>query len=96
LILSSLAFGSRWILTSFNLDNPFESNEVVPTMPPVQEPVSTDAAQTDLPKAMVYDSAAPTTVAPPVVASPLVTTSTPGPSSSASPSSSNLPSETNK
>lgn len=100
LILSSLVFGTRWIVTSFNLDNPFESNEVVPTMPPVQEPISTDAAQTDLPKAMVYDSATPAvvapSVAPSVAASPSAATSTPGPSSPASPSSSNPPSETNK
>jgi cytoskeleton protein RodZ len=100
LILSSLVFGTRWIVTSFNLDNPFESNEVVPTMPPVQEPISTDAAQTDLPKAMVYDSATPAavapSVAPSVAASPSVATSTPGPSLPASPSSSNPPSETNK
>jgi cytoskeleton protein RodZ len=96
LILSSLVFGTRWIVTSFNLDNLFETNEVVPTMPPVQEPVSTDAAQTDLPKAMVYDSANPSAVAPPVTASPSVATSTPGPTSTASPSSSNPPSETNK
>jgi len=59
LILASLVFGTRWIVTAFHLDNPFDTNEVVPTMPPVQEPVSTDAAQTELPKAMVYDSATP-------------------------------------
>lgn len=96
LILSILVFGTRWIVTSFNLDSLFETNEVVPTMPPVQEPVSTDAAQTDLPKAMVYDSATPSAVAPPVAASPSVATPTPGPTSTASPSSSNPPSETNK
>lgn len=96
LILSILVFGTRWIVTSFNLDSLFETNEVVPTMPPVQEPVSTDAAQTDLPKAMVYDSATPSAIAPPVAASPSVATPTPGPTSTASPSSSNPPSETNK
>lgn len=96
LILSILVFGTRWIVTSFNLDSLFETNEVVPTMPPVQEPVSTDAAQTDLPKAMVYDSATPSAVAPPVAASPSVATPTAGPTSTASPSSSNPPSETNK
>jgi len=96
LILSILVFGTRWIVTSFNLDSLFETNEVVPTMPPVQEPVSMDAAQTDLPKAMVYDSATPSAVAPPVAASPSVATPTPGPTSTASPSSSNPPSETNK
>ena len=96
LILSILVFGTRWIVTSFNLDSLFETNEVVPTMPPVQEPVSTAAAQTDLPKAMVYDSATPSAVAPPVAASPSVATPTAGPTSTASPSSSNPPSETNK
>ena len=96
LILSILVFGTRWIVTSFNLDSLFETNEVVPTMPPVQEPVSMDAAQTDLPKAMVYDSATPSAIAPPVAASPSVATPTPGPTSTASPSSSNPPSETNK
>lgn len=96
LILSILVFGTRWIVTSFKLDSLFETNEVVPTMPPVQEPVSTDAAQTDLPKAMVYDSATPSAIAPPVAASPSVATPTPGPTSTASPSSSNPPSETNK
>lgn len=96
LILSILVFGTRWIVTSFNLDSLFETNEVVPTMPPVQEPVSSDAAQTDLPKAMVYDSATPSAVAPPVAASPSVATPTAGPTSTASPSSSNPPSETNK
>ena len=96
LILFSLIFGARWVVTSFNLDNPFETNEVVPTMPPVQEPVSTDAAQTDLPKAMVYDSATPSYAAPPVAVSPTVTTSMPVTSSPASPTSSNPPSETNK
>jgi cytoskeleton protein RodZ len=96
LILACLVFGTRWIVTSFNLDNPFESNEVVLTMPPVQEPISTDAAQTDLPKAMVYDSATPAAVAPPVAAPAAGATSTSGPSSSPSPSSSNPPSETNK
>lgn len=96
LILSSLVFGTRWIVTSFNLDNLFETNEVVPTMPPVQEPVSTDAAQSDLPKAMVYDSATPAAVAPPVAASPSVTTTTSGSTSTANPSSSNPPTESNK
>ena len=96
LILSSLVFGTRWIVTSFNLDSLFVTNEVVPTMPPVQEPVSTDAAQTDLPKAMVYDSATPSAVAPPVATSPSVATPTAGSTSTASPSSSNPPSETNK
>ena len=96
LILSSLVFGTRWIVTSFNLDSLFETNEVVPTMPPVQEPISTDAAQTDLPKAMVYDSATPSAVAPPVATSPSVATPTAGSTSTASPSSSNPPSETNK
>jgi hypothetical protein len=38
----------------------FKSNsttlEMVPVMPPVQEPVAADAAQNDLPKAMVFES----------------------------------------
>jgi cytoskeleton protein RodZ len=96
LILSSLVFGTRWIVTSFNLDSLFVTNEVVPTMPPVQEPVSMDAALSDLPKAMVYESGTPSAVAPPVAASLSVATPTPGPTSTASPSSSNPPSETNK
>jgi len=97
LILASLVFDTRWTLNPFNLGKPADTQEVVPTMPPVQEPVSTEAAQTELPKALVYDSAAPSSVAAPVAASASVAPpAMSGPSSPASPSSSNPPSETNK
>jgi len=36
-----------------------EAAEVVPTMPPVQEQVAPEAASSDLPKAMVFDSSTP-------------------------------------
>ncbi len=42
-----------------NLSAKPEVAEVVPTMPPVQEQVAPETAQTDLPKALVFDSSTP-------------------------------------
>ena len=39
--------------------------EVAPVMPPVQEPVAPDAAQNELPKAMVFESSSTTTTTTP-------------------------------
>jgi len=46
-------------LIVFNQNTKPEVLEVVPTMPPVQEQAAPDAAQADLPKAMVFDSSTP-------------------------------------
>lgn len=42
-----------------NLSPKPEVVEAVPTMPPVQEPIAPEAAQSDLPKAMVFDNSIP-------------------------------------
>jgi cytoskeleton protein RodZ len=51
-----LVFVGKWIVSSLHLERQPEAAEVVPTMPPVQEPVTPDSAQAELPKAMVFDS----------------------------------------
>lgn len=57
LALLTLIFGANWFVSVLRLDNGSDAAEVVPTMPPVQEPVTPDASQADLPKALVFDGA---------------------------------------
>lgn len=85
LLLSLLAvlLGTQWGVAVWKLDGQAEVAEVVPTMPPVQEPVAADAAQSELPKAMVFDSANSTATVTPA------TSTTPVPATG----SSNVPSE---
>jgi hypothetical protein len=66
LALCLLAFGvtSEWSASVLQSDSAKETAEVVPTMPPVQEAVAPDAAQAELPKAMVFDSAATSSATP--------------------------------
>jgi cytoskeleton protein RodZ len=93
LLVIGLVFGTQWGVSALHLVGPFETNEVVPTMPPAQETVSSDAAQTELPKAMVFDSSnAPTAASPSLIASPSSSSATaPTLSSTSTP-----PPETNK
>ena len=61
LVTGILLFGysSEW---HFNVLPPKPQpavTEVIPTMPPAQEPVATENPQVDLPKAMVFESPAP-------------------------------------
>ena len=53
------AYSADLQLIVFNQNTKPEVSEVVPTMPPVQEQAAPDAAQADLPKAMVFDSSTP-------------------------------------
>ena len=55
------AYSADLHVTVFNLNTKAEASDVVPTMPPVQEQAVPDSTQTDLPKAMVFDSSAPET-----------------------------------
>ena len=55
------AYSADLQVTVFNLNTKAEASDVVPTMPPVQEQAAPDSTQTDLPKAMVFDSSAPET-----------------------------------
>ena len=57
LALLTLIFGANWFVSVLRLDNGSDAAEVVPTMPPVQEPVLPEPAQAELPKAMVFESA---------------------------------------
>lgn len=57
LALLTFAFQSDWLVQVIQLNAPSQSIEVVPTMPPVQEPVLPEPAQAELPKAMVFESA---------------------------------------
>jgi cytoskeleton protein RodZ len=52
-------YSADWQLNIFHANTKPEVSEVVPTMPPVQEQVAPDSTQTDLPKAMVFDSSTP-------------------------------------
>lgn len=87
LCLLALVFGSSWMVSVLHLEGQTQSSEVVPTMPPLQEPAANDAAQADLPKAMVFDIANSTPAAAPVA---MPTSTTP------SATSSNAPAETHK
>jgi cytoskeleton protein RodZ len=53
------AYSADLQLIVFNQNTKPEVSEVVPIMPPVQEQAAPDAAQADLPKAMVFDSSTP-------------------------------------
>ncbi|MEY3923960.1 MAG: hypothetical protein RL659_1175 [Pseudomonadota bacterium] len=55
------AYSADLHVTVFNPNAKAEASDVVPTMPPVQEQAAPDSTQTDLPKAMVFDSSAPET-----------------------------------
>ena len=69
--LFTLFLGSNWIVSVFQLEASPAAMEVVPSMPPAQESTAPDAAQNEMPKAMVFDSVnnAPLT---PVAPSPSV------------------------
>jgi hypothetical protein len=54
--LLTFALGGDWIVQVIQMESATQAAEVVPTMPPVQEPVLPDAAQAELPKAMVFES----------------------------------------
>ena len=53
------AYSADLHLTVYNPNTKPELSEVVPTMPPVQQPAAPDATQVDLPKALVFDSSTP-------------------------------------
>ena len=52
----SLGFSNDWFVDVFQIPSFPETVEVIPVMPPMQEPVKTEPAQADLPKAMVFES----------------------------------------
>ena len=64
-----LVLNQEGVISRFSFNPSHEVAEVVPVMPPVQEPVAPDAAQSELPKAMVFEGAA-NSAATPVQASP--------------------------
>jgi cytoskeletal protein RodZ len=55
-LLLLLAMNNDVSSTIFSFKVTPESAEVVPVMPPVQDPVAPEASQNDLPKAMVFES----------------------------------------
>ena len=69
--LLTFALGGDWIVQVIQMESATQAAEVVPTMPPVQEPVLPDAAQAELPKAMVFES--------PITAPTPVTSNVPAP-----------------
>jgi cytoskeleton protein RodZ len=54
--LLTFSLGGDWIVQFVQMESAPQAAEVVPIMPPVQEPVLPDAAQAELPKAMVFES----------------------------------------
>jgi cytoskeleton protein RodZ len=64
LLVLSLGISNDWFAGVFQIKAAPETVEVIPMMPPVQEPVAAEPAQADLPKAMVFES--PLSVQPPV------------------------------
>ena len=59
-----LAINNEWSAEFFWQHQTPAAVEVAPVMPPVQEPVAPDAAQNELPKAMVFESSSSTTTTP--------------------------------
>ncbi len=55
----ALAYATDLHLIVYNPNTQPQLSEVVPTMPPVQQPLAPDATQADLPKALVFDSSPP-------------------------------------
>jgi cytoskeleton protein RodZ len=55
----ALAYAADLHLIVYNPNTQPQLSEVVPTMPPVQQPLAPDATQADLPKALVFDSSPP-------------------------------------
>jgi len=60
-----LAINNEWSAEFFWQHQTPAAVEVAPVMPPVQEPVAPDAAQNELPKAMVFESSSNTTTTTP-------------------------------
>ena len=52
----ALAINNDWTAEFLGLQQAPQAADVAPVMPPVQEPVAPDAAQNELPKAMVFES----------------------------------------
>lgn len=52
----ALAINNDWTSEFLGLQQSPQVADVAPVMPPVQEPVAPDAAQNELPKAMVFES----------------------------------------
>lgn len=52
----ALAINNDWTSEFLGLQQAPQVADVAPVMPPVQEPVAPDAAQNELPKAMVFES----------------------------------------
>jgi cytoskeleton protein RodZ len=63
LFILSLGISNDWFEGVFQIKSAPETVEVIPMMPPVQEPVAPEPAQADLPKAMVFES--PVSIQPP-------------------------------
>jgi hypothetical protein len=70
---------NEWVVTVLHLDDRAEATQTVPTMPPEELPASNEAAQPELPKAMVFDASNTAQVAAPG-------SSTPAPSATNMPS----------
>jgi cytoskeleton protein RodZ len=58
-VLVVLGYSTSWTFNIKQFQSQPAVSEVIPTMPPVQEPVAPDASQADLPKALVFESATP-------------------------------------
>jgi cytoskeleton protein RodZ len=62
----ALMVSGEWIVTVLDLDGRSDNAaQVLPTMPPEELPVATDASQTELPKAMVFDESTSSQVVSP-------------------------------
>jgi cytoskeleton protein RodZ len=64
-----MGLSNQWSVNLDIFNSAPKAAEVVPAMPPVQEPVAPEAAQNELPKAMVFESSSPNGAAP-ALASP--------------------------
>jgi len=70
LCLLALLVSNEWVVTVLHLDDRAETTQSVPTMPPEELPASTEAAQPELPKAMVFDASNTSQVAAPGSSTP--------------------------
>lgn len=63
-LLLLLIINKEWFAGFVGFSSKPEVLEIVPVMPPVQEPVATEAAQNELPKAMVFEGSSSSSPAP--------------------------------
>jgi cytoskeleton protein RodZ len=73
-LLLLLAMNNDWSNTTLSFKVSPEAAEVVPVMPPAQDPVAPEASQSDLPKAMVFESGSSSPNTPPQASPEVVPT----------------------